>query len=134
MIVTLQAGDGSGRTATVNASGQIETSVGNTVATTVGNTVTTTPSPLSAYRTSATVGTSSGTLVSARSGRRGLWVQNRHATNSVYLRFEAAAATTSDWLLPPGGEFRAESINYEGEVRAIASGADTTVLVVEFAS
>lgn len=126
MIVTLQAGDGSGRTATVNASGRLETQVANTV--------TTQPAGVQAYRTVATVGTSSGTLVSSRTGRRGIYVRNQDATKTAYLRFEGVAATTSDWPVPPGGEFRSENFPYEGEIRAIASGADTSVLVVELAS
>ncbi len=133
MIVTLQAGDGSGRVATVNASGRLESQVGNTVTTEVANTVTTKRAPVMAFRTSANVGNSSGVLVSARTGRQGFYAQNQDAVNAVYLRFEAMTATNQDWKVPPGGEFRAESFPYEGEIRAISDGANSTVLVLEMA-
>jgi len=126
VIVTLQGGDGRGVAAAVDTTGSVQTSVANTV-TTKRATL------LAVYRTTATVGTSSGELLAARTGRRGLWVQNHHATNSVRLRFEGLDATSDDWLLPPGGELRAEDLGYEGAVRAIASGADTNVLALEFA-
>jgi hypothetical protein len=117
-------GSPEGYLAKVNSDGQVET------ATEVTNTVDTKPAAAAAYRTRVTLTTTSGTLLSARTGRRGLWLQNQGA-NPVYLSFEAAAATAQDWLLAAGGEYRAESFPYEGEVRAIAVGGGSAVLAIE---
>ncbi len=125
MIVTLQGGDGRGVAAAVDTTGSVQTSVANTV--------TTKRPAVEVFRTTATVGTSSAQLLAARTGRRGLWVQNHHATNTVRLRFEGLGATSDDWRVLPGGELRAEDLGYEGAVQAIASGADTDVLALEFA-
>lgn len=124
MIVTLQAGDGSGRTAVVTAGGSVSTEVTGTV-TTRGLTTT-------VQRTLATVGTTSGEVLDDRASRRSLWIQNKDATKSVHVRFGDTAATTDDWKIAPGGELRAEGVFCESAVQAIASGADTSVLFLEF--
>ena len=116
-----------GYTARVNSDGQLSTE------SEVTNAVETQPAIGSITRTSVTVQTTSGTLVAALGGRRGIWIQNQGA-NPVYLRFAAAAATAADWLLAPGGEFRQERFPYEGEIRAIAVGGTSVTLVLEMAS
>ena len=123
-MITSLSGGVEGNLAVVNADGKLETHVTDTV--------TTQQAAYTVHRTSATVTTSSGALVGARPGRRSLWIQNQGA-NPVYLRFGAAAATTSDWLVPPLGEFRAEEFPFESEIRAISTTDSSTVLVLEMA-
>jgi hypothetical protein len=123
MNVAVQ-GSPEGYIAKVNSDGQVET------ATEVTNTVDVKAAAGAVYRTRVTVAVTSGTLLSSRTGRRGLWIQNQGA-NPVYLRFEAAAATAQDWLVAAGGEYRAENFPYEGEVRAIAVGGNSAVLGIE---
>ena len=132
MNVSIMDGTGQGGLASVTAGGSLKTEVGNTVDVAVGNTVTVERAGLSAYRTRGTVGTSSGTLLSARTGRQGLFLQNQGA-NPVYLRFGSAAATNQDWLVAPGGEFRAEDFRYADVVTAIAAGGNADVLALELA-
>jgi hypothetical protein len=114
---TIETGTGEGYTLTVNADGRAETQ--------------TKAGPTSAVRTAATVTTTSGTLVGERAGRQGLWVQNQGA-NAVHLRFDDAAATAADWLVPAGTGLRVERFSYEGAIQAIAVGGSSAVLVVEF--
>lgn len=116
MSTAIEGGDGRGHLAEVTPEGKLR--------------VTSRSEDLVAYRASVTVQTTSGQLVAGLAGRRGLWVQNQGA-NPVYLRFEAAAATNTDWLVGAGGEFRAEDFPYEGEVRAIAVGGTSVVLVLQ---
>ena len=116
-----------GYTAHVNSDGQIATEAE------VTNAVETHPAIRDLTRTSVSVGTTSGQLVAALAGRRGIWIQNQGA-NPIYVRFAAAAATTADWLIPPGGEFRQDHFPYEGEIRAIAGVASSQTLVLEMAS
>ena len=116
-----------GYTARVNSDGQLSTE------SEVTNAVDTQPAIGSLTRTSVTVQVTSGTLVAALAGRRGLFLQNQGA-NPVFLRFAAAAATAADWLVAPGAEFREARFPYEGEIRAIAVGGTSVVLVVEVAS
>ncbi|NUN52308.1 MAG: hypothetical protein HUU06_05915 [Planctomycetaceae bacterium] len=123
MNVAVQ-GSPEGYLAKVNSDGQMET------ATEVTNTVATKPGAAAAYRTRVTLTTTSSTLLAARTGRRGLWIQNQGA-NPVYLRFEAAAATNQDWLLAAGGEFRADNFAYEGEVRGATGAGTSAVLGIE---
>ena len=116
-----------GYTARVNSDGQISTQAE------VTNAVDTRPASGDLTRSSVTVQTTSGVLVSALAGRRSIWIQNQ-GVNPVYVRFAAAAATAGDWLVPAGGELRLERFPYEGEIRAIAPVANSTVLVLEMAS
>lgn len=84
-----------------------------------------------------TIGTSAASVLASRSGiRRAFAVQNTHATNVLYLGFgtNAADVTTSTGLRLNPGELYAdqEPSCYSGAVQGIASGAGTTVRVVEF--
>jgi hypothetical protein len=114
----IETGTGEGYLARVTEEGRVETS--------------TKPASATVHRTSVTVQTTSGLLVGEREGRRSFHGQNQGA-NPVHLRFEAAAATNADWLVAPGGVFRAEEFPYEGEVRAIAIGGTSVFLVLELA-
>jgi len=118
MSTTIQSGDGQGYAAKVSEDGLLATE--------------TQASPHGVYRSSVNVTATSGTLVAARAGRRGIWVQNQGA-NPAYLRFDSSAALVTDWSIAAGGEFRSDSFAYEGEIRAISVGAGTTVLVLESA-
>jgi hypothetical protein len=130
--VSIMTGTGEGTLAKVSTTGSLQSEVVNTVDVDVGNTVTVQKEGFTVYRTHSSVGTTSATLVGARAGRQGLWIQNQGA-NPVYLRFENAAAANTDWLVPAGGEFRAEDFSYAGIVTAIAGGAASNVLALEVA-
>lgn len=121
-MTTLQSGRGLGNTALVNSSGSLQTSVENTVSTR--------SLPADVHRTTASIPTSGGTLLNARSGRRGLVIQNL-GTGNIHLRFEDVAATTSDFMLGPGQSFEAFNFPYEGVVRAIAASATEATLALE---
>jgi hypothetical protein len=77
-----------------------------------------------------TVGTSSTQLAAANGARVELFIQNDHASNTVYLGLgQAAVANKGIRLNAAGGSIVLSS--YNGEVNAIASGASTVVLVTE---
>lgn len=118
MIVGVQDGNGSARVLSIGEGGAALAE--------------TRPSEHGVQRSSVTVGVASGQLVGALDGRRGIWVQNQGA-NPVYLRFDTVAATAADWLVAPGGEFRAESMAYAGAIQAIAVGGNSVVLVLQMA-
>lgn len=118
MSGTIMDGGGSGYLASVNSDGELATA--------------STPAAHAVFRTSVTVQTTSGVLVGARTGRRGLWVQNQGA-NPVFLKFDPSAATAGDWQVAAGSEFRAETFAYEGEIRAISTGGNSAVLALEMA-
>lgn len=129
MIVTLQAGDGSGRTATVNDSGQLLAAVENVVS--VTGAITVQRRTVTVERTFTSVGVSSGQVLGTRSQRSGLWIQNKSTTKSLFVRFGSSSATNNDWKIAPGGELRTEGLQCEQAVQAIASDADTDVLLLE---
>ena len=87
--------------------------------------------PVAMQRASMTVQTTSGQLVAANAGRQGVWFQNQGA-NPVYLRLEAAAAVNTDWLLAAGAELRLDRLAYDVEIRAIAVGGTSVVLVLQW--
>ena len=76
-----------------------------------------------------TVGVTSTELIEAHDWRRSYAVQNTHDRNIVYLGFEHDATTDGIQLLP--GQVWSDE-DWRGRVSGIASGAGTTVAVVEF--
>jgi hypothetical protein len=118
MIVGVQDGKGGGNLLTVSPEGEAATQ--------------TRPSEHGVVRSSVTVGVGSGVLVGALDGRRGIWVQNQGA-NPVFLLFGPGVAANTDWLVAPGGEFRAETMAYSGAIQAIAAGGNSVVLVLQMA-
>ena len=96
------------------------------------NTVTTEREGVTVYRTHASAGITSSTLLSARAGRQGLWFQNQGAF-TLYLRFENAAATNQDWAVMAGAELRATDLSYAGVVTVISPGGNCNVLALETA-
>lgn len=77
------------------------------------------------------VGGSDTALVSANNGRAEITITNDHATQIVYLKLNGAAAELNKGirLNAAGGSWTTQA--YTGAIRAIASGAATTVLVTE---
>ena len=77
--------------------------------------------------TSVSVGTSASEILPATTNpydkRVLLMIQNQHATNSVQVVFAATGST--GLVLLPNQSLSIE--NYNGPVRAVASGASTTV-------
>lgn len=118
MIVGVQDGRGAGNLVAVSGDGEMSTE--------------SRPAAHGVNITSGTVNAVSGTLVGALTGRRGLWVQNQ-SVNAIWLRFAVGLATNADWMVPAGGEFRAESFAYEGPIQAIAAAAPSIVLVLQMA-
>lgn len=75
------------------------------------------------------VGVASGVVIDANADRRELILQNDHATQVIYLRLLAAAAVLNQGVrLDPGATFITD---LTAEIRAIATGAATTLLVTE---
>jgi hypothetical protein len=121
MNVSLESGNGLGYTVAVTEAGSLQTEVGNTV--------TTQRIALSIYRTLVSAGTSSGQLVGQRAGRQSIWIQN--GANPAHVRFANAGASTSDWLIPAGGEFKAENFTYVGIITVITTGGSSNMVVLE---
>ena len=124
MSGAIESGTGEGYLATVTPDGSVQTEVANTVEVKKPE--------LAVYRTVVTAGVTSATLVSARAGRQGLWVQVKGAF-PCYLRFSTAAATNQDWLVAAGGEFRSDDLGYAGPVTVIAPGGNSNILALEIA-
>lgn len=84
-----------------------------------------------ATHSTASIGTSSGTVYAGSPQISFLMIQNDHATNSVYLNLGPEAATLNSGIkLAPGAIFTSEGDEgYGGPVRAIATGATTGLLV-----
>lgn len=81
--------------------------------------------------TAVTVGAASATIASANADRAEITIQNDHATQVVYLKLAASAAEANKGirLNAAGGSWTSSA--YTGEVRGIATGAGTVVLVTE---
>ena len=124
MNSAIETGTGEGFLATVTPDGSLQTEVGNTV--------TVEKAAQTVYRAVVTAGAASGTLLGARTGRQGLWVQVQ-GVFPCYLRFANAAATNQDWLVAAGGEYRSEDFRYEGVITVIAPGGNSNVLALEMA-
>lgn len=124
MSASIETGTGEGFLASVDSAGNLQTEVNNTV--------TVQKADLTVYRAVVTAGVASATLLAARTGRQGLWIQVQGAF-PCYLRFANAAATNQDWLVAAGGEFRAEDFTYEGIITVIAPGGNSNVLALEMA-
>ena len=124
MNSAIETGTGEGFLARVTSTGNLQTEVGNTV--------TVERADVTVYRAFVNAGTTSGTLLGARTGRQSLWIQNQGAF-PCYLRFANAAATNQDWLVAAGGEFRAEDFRYADIITVITVGGNSNILALEMA-
>ena len=81
--------------------------------------------------TTVSVGGTSTSVAAANPTRVEITITNDHASQIVYLKLAAAAAELNKGirLNAAGGSYTTRA--YTGEIRAIASGAATGVLVVE---
>ena len=76
-------------------------------------------------------------LIAENLNRRLLVIKNLDSAETVHLSFDATAATTSDWPLPPGDTLvlarETDGAVFTGEVLAIRGGAaDVDVSILEF--
>lgn len=64
--------------------------------------------------------------------RRQIDICNTHATNTLYFRWGGAATTALGVPLPPNTSILFDSKVSKQSLNIIASGADTTVYIVEY--
>lgn len=81
--------------------------------------------------TAVSVTTGSTVVASPNADRAEITITNDHATQIVYLKLAAAAATANSGirLNAAGGSYTTSA--YTGEIRGISVGGTSTVLVVE---
>lgn len=81
--------------------------------------------------TAVSVGTTSTVIAAANPDRVEITITNDHATQILYLKLAGAAAEANKGIRvnAAGGSYTTNA--YTGEIRGIASGATTPVLVVE---
>jgi hypothetical protein len=80
---------------------------------------------------SASVGTSSTTIMDANTSRREATVCNDHATNIVYLVLGGTAEANKGVRLNAAGGSYTSPLGYTGAISVIASGAATNVTWIE---
>ena len=142
-MVTLGSGRGEGHVAKVRSDGAVQTHVGNQVEVDVQNTKLDVDvknvvevkqaAGSGVTRTSATVGTTSATLIGSNSSRRALQIQNLDATDDVHIRFGTAAATTDDIRIGPGETYELPAAcAFTGAVTAIASAGTPNVIAIQY--
>lgn len=79
-----------------------------------------------------TVGAVSAPLVAARATRKTLLIQNRHATESIYLALDGTSATVAGGVqIAPDSVLVLDVINPSGAINAIANAANNSIVVVE---
>lgn len=105
----------------------------NAPATSTTITSTAQPQTSSMAHTSPAVGVASAQLIAANAARRYLLVQNQSATNTIWVRFGAAAAVAGVPCIKigPGGYWEWDSIGVTQAVQAISDAAAASVAVVE---
>lgn len=111
-------------------------STGAAISTTNPLPMATTPTPVSSVvtETTASVGTSSGTVLAANSTRKGGWVKAAEAnTADVFVSFSATATTAKPSRLSPGMvlPFTNYGILYTGVVAAISASGTQSLEVVQ---
>jgi hypothetical protein len=81
----------------------------------------------------ATVGAASAVVVASNANRKGLVLQNTHTTQAVSFAIGTAAVAGSGITLAPNGVWEMDDRTFTtGEIRAIGSGAGTTIAIQEF--
>jgi hypothetical protein len=85
-------------------------------------------SGIGAYGTKS-IGTSAAVIVDGTSLRRGVVIQNVHATQDLYIGSDSSVATTTGLKIIAGAS--RELLDYSGPVYGIASGASTDVRYFE---
>lgn len=86
--------------------------------------------PVTTY---ATVGIAPATLVGFTAKRLQVTVQNLHDANALYIRLGGVPTAGQDLMLPPGATYSLPpGVAFEGSIGAVASGANTGVVVVEY--
>lgn len=79
---------------------------------------------------SATVTSSSATLIAANANRRYLLIQNNDASGDIYVRLDGSAATTSTGIkIAAGGSYECQGYAPTGAVTAIGSIASNANIV-----
>lgn len=80
--------------------------------------------------TAVTAGVASATIVAANPSRIEVFIGNDHASNVLYLRLDDSAAVANQGIRLAAGQ-SVVITSYTGEIRGIASGASTNVVVCE---
>lgn len=84
-------------------------------------------------KTFVQVGTTSQQVVAAEDKRLQVTLQNLHDVNSLFLNLGSAATANQDLKLPPGAMYSLPpGVAFTGAIHAVASAADTGVVVVEY--
>lgn len=136
-VVAVETGTGEGFTARVSAEGRLLTDAGDIQSVEevqrIVDPVTIRAEVVEVATSTPTATTSSSEVVSVRTGRRGLEIQNL-GTHAVHIVLDgSSSATTANRRLDPGGVFTLPAgMTYEGAVRAIAVDASCALSVVEF--
>ena len=80
----------------------------------------------------AAVGAASGPLLGENTLRRYLMIQNKSATQDIFVTLNGVAATTALGLhILPGGSLELDKFCPTGSINAIASAAGATCVIVE---
>lgn len=77
------------------------------------------------------VGAADQQIVAANAARSVVFLQNTHATQTVDLAFGATAVAGQGIRLPAAMALPVQITAFTGEIRGIASGAATTVQVID---
>lgn len=87
--------------------------------------------PAAYAQTAPVVGVASGQLLAAKADRRFLLVQNKHASQSIWINLAGAAATTAGGvLLAPGASLLLDQAAPNGAINAIGETGDNAAVVV----
>ena len=87
---------------------------------------------VSATQSQVTVGVASALLLAAKANRQSLLIQNRSTTDSIYIRFGAAAATVANGIqIGPGGSYEQGDAVDTQAIQAIGGVAAMNVVIVE---
>lgn len=82
--------------------------------------------------TAPAVTTGSTALVAANAARKYLYVENNHATGTIYLNFSAAATVGNGKKISPGGYYETPALApHLGAVNVIGDVANNAVIVLE---
>lgn len=102
-------------------------------AVTLSGTAETASAPQAYAQAAASVDVTSAQLLAAKTDRRFLLIQNKHASKNIWLNLAGAAATTANGVkLAPGGSLLIDQAAPSGAIFAIGeTGVNTDVVVVE---
>lgn len=89
-----------------------------------------TSKPTVCTSTNPAITTASTTILAANGARKVLIIQNRHATGTINIDFNATASSTDYQIAAAGGVFRQDTGASNQAITAIGSVANTDVTVI----